>query len=132
MARTLRQIKRYRLGFGLIFLISSVILLASTFARHILSPSATGAPNEEQPAGLGTSTNLSTIISVTSLLTSFTSLGGFFFSTAVAWRKERRDQENADVELEKKKLELEQLRRELEVRKKRSSTTNKKKGDVAN
>lgn len=58
--------------------------------------------------------SLAMLISVASLLTSVTSLAGFFFTTAIAWRKERRDQRHTDLDLEKKRLEVEKLRLEVE------------------
>jgi hypothetical protein len=61
-----------------------------------------------------------------------TSLVGFFFTTAVAWRKERREQAHADVELEKKKLEVEKLRQELtQSRGQAQPVTGGKSDDVA-
>jgi hypothetical protein len=70
------------------------------------------------------------LISVASLITSSTSLVGFFFTTAVAWRKERREQAHADVELEKKKLEVEKLRLELGQTRGQAPATGGKSDDV--
>jgi len=56
---------------------------------------------------------LSLYISAASLLTSTASLAGYFFTSIVTWRRERRQQRHSELDLEKKKLELEKLRREL-------------------
>ena len=69
------------------------------------------------PPGAGTSSNstdLSLFISAASLLTSTASFAGFFFTSVVAWRKERREQRHSELDLEKKRLELEKLRFELQ------------------
>ena len=59
---------------------------------------------------------LSILISIASLLTSLASFVGFFITTALALRKEKREQRQADLDLEKKRLEIEKLRQELERR----------------
>jgi len=53
------------------------------------------------------------IISVVSLLTSLTSLIGFFSTTILAHRKDRRETQAAQLAIEKSQLEVEKLRREL-------------------
>ena len=75
-------------------------------------PVETSAPS---PAG-----NLTLYISAASLLTSTASFAGFFFTSIVSWRKERREQRHSEVDLEKKKLEIEKLKRELEQRQEKS------------
>jgi uncharacterized membrane protein YfcA len=52
-------------------------------------------------------------VSLVSLLTSLTSLIGFFSTTLLAWRKEKRETIAAGIELQKKELELEKLRMEV-------------------
>jgi hypothetical protein len=61
----------------------------------------------------------------TALLTSVTSLVGFVITTAITWRKEKRDASLADVErrkleieLEKSRIELEEMKRAAEKKKK--------------
>ena len=132
MARTLGQIKRYRSRFGWVFLISVAVLFASNLVWFAAPPS-NAPPSEPGPSveSVRDSINLAVLISVASLVTSLTSLVGFFFTTAVAWRKERREQVHADVELEKKKLEVEKLRLELGQNKGQSSSTGGKSDDVA-
>jgi len=46
-----------------------------------------------------------------------------FFTTGIAWRKERREQQQADLDFEMKRLEVEKLRLEIE-RKKQESKPN--------
>ena len=127
------RLRRYRKVFGWMFLASVAVLFVSNVflftgpapqlpgppdvtARPPPNPaSASGAhgpsgrPNLPSPP----SGNLSLYISAASLLTSTASLAGFFFTSIVTWRKERREQRHSELDLEKKKLELEKLRREL-------------------
>ena len=133
MTRTLTELKRSRSRFGWVFVISLVILIASTLPWFAL-PTPTSQPPTPSPSPppprLPDTISLAMLISVASLLTSLASLGGFFFTTLVAWRKERREQKHADVELEKKKLEVEKLRIELEQRRSQTPPTGGKSGDV--
>ena len=48
-----------------------------------------------------------------SLVTFVTTFLGFLVTTIMTWRKERRETYHASVELEKNKLEIEKLRREI-------------------
>ena len=48
-----------------------------------------------------------------SLVTSVTTFLGFLVTTVMTWRKERREGDHASVQLEKNKVELEKLRREI-------------------
>jgi len=61
------------------------------------------------------------LIPVATLVTSLTSLFGFFFTTGRAWRKERREQQQTKLDLEMKRLEVEKLRLEVERKKQDSS-----------
>lgn len=54
------------------------------------------------------------IIGGVTFLTSLTSLLGFISTTLLAWRKEKRDAETVRFDNEKKELELEKLRWEIE------------------
>ena len=137
MARTLAQIKRYRSRFGWIFLVSIAILfvsnmvwLAAPMSNAPLPPQPSPSPSPS-PLPAPDTISLAMLISVASLLASLTSLLGFFFTTAVAWRKERREQAHADVELEKKKLEIEKLRLELGQNRVQAPATGGKSDDVA-
>jgi hypothetical protein len=71
------------------------------------------------------------LISVATLVTSVTSLFGFFFTTGIAWRKERREQQVADLDLEMRRLEVEKLRLEVERKKQDSSPTTGSPNDIA-
>ena len=45
------------------------------------------------------------MVSIISLLTSLTSLIGFFSTTVLAWRKEKRETLSSELEIKKKELE---------------------------
>lgn len=140
MHESTARIRQYRRAFGWvfvlslpIFLLSNVIFLAAPAPAsntppdvHVTppgggsgggggggnsSPSNSGSPKPPHPSS--SSTDLSLYISAASLLTSTASFAGFLFTSIVTWRKERREQRHADVDLEKKKLEVEKLKREL-------------------
>lgn len=70
-------------------------------------------PTPTPPAAPESSSRLAFFVSVASILTSATSFVGFFITTAMGRRREKRESQNADLDLEKKRLELEKLRREL-------------------
>jgi hypothetical protein len=53
------------------------------------------------------------LLAIGSLLTACTALMGFLITSFITWRKDRRESDHSTIELEKKKLELEQLRREI-------------------
>jgi hypothetical protein len=59
------------------------------------------------------------------MATSVATLFGFVVTTGIAWRKERREGEVADLEIEKKKLELESLRYDVEKKRQESSSRTK-------
>jgi len=42
---------------------------------------------------------------------------GFFSTTVLAWRKEKREERHAELELRKKELEIQKLQAELEEKK---------------
>lgn len=81
---------------------------------------ATVDPNAVDPSSQN-SVNINYIALAGSAITSITSLIGFITTTAITWRKEKREASLADVErkkleteLEKSKLELEELRKSRE------------------
>ncbi|MBL8529108.1 MAG: hypothetical protein JNL68_15585 [Burkholderiales bacterium] len=129
MERSVAQLKNYRSRFAWIFAISFVVLLVSNLFWFALPES--GPPSETPLPQAEPSVSLPMLISVASLLTSVTSLIGFLFTTGVAWRKERREQQHADLDLERKKLEVEKLRLEIEGKKERSSPAAGGPSDVA-
>jgi len=94
MAVSVERIKKYRRWFGWVFLGSLLTLLFLFFLS---------VPWPDAPLVL---TRGSFIIFITTLI-------GFLVTTVMTWRKERRESVDASVELEKNKLELEKLRREI-------------------
>ena len=66
-----------------------------------------------QPTGGLVQPDVTFLISLASLATSGASLAGFVITSGLAWRKERREAKHSEVDLEKKKLEVEKLRLEL-------------------
>ena len=94
MAVSVERIKKYRRWFGWVFLGSFLTLLFLFFLS---------VPWPDAQLVL---TRGSFIISVTTLI-------GFLVTTLIIWRKELGESNHASVELEKNKLELEKLRREI-------------------
>jgi hypothetical protein len=87
MTKTIDHIRHYRRVFGWVFILSGFLF---SLARDI-----------------------SAILAITSLLTSLTSLLAFFFTTLLIWRKEKREQQQAELDLEKKRLEFEKMYLEI-------------------
>ena len=56
---------------------------------------------------------LAILLAIGSVLASFTAFLAWVVTTIFTWRKERRESYHSNIELEKKKLELEKLRREV-------------------
>ena len=54
------------------------------------------------------------LVPTVSLLTCLIALIGFFSTTILAWRREKRDKLHLKLDLEKKQLEIDKLRKELE------------------
>ncbi|HNA27045.1 MAG TPA: hypothetical protein PLI01_09600 [Nitrospira sp.] len=131
MERSVAQLKKYRSRFAWAFTISFVVLLVSNVFWFALPAKDSSPPTNTPLPQAEPSVSLPMLISVASLLTSATSLIGFFFTTGVAWRKERREQQHADLDLEKKKLEVEKLRLEVEGKKEKSSPAVGGPNDVA-
>jgi Fic family protein len=94
MAVSVERIEKYRRWFGWAFLGSFLTFLFLSFL-------SVPWPDAQFVLTLG------------SFITSITTLIGFVVTTVIAWRKERRESVHASVELEKNKLELEKLRREI-------------------
>ncbi len=102
--------RMFLLLFGVLGLILGALLL------HLSAPRYTGMatrPGESsQPAPpLPLAERIALIVSVASTL--LTALG-FISTTALAWRKERRESRSAALEEQREQLELEKLRRELQ------------------
>lgn len=112
LAMNIKTLKKYRLWFALIFLLSTALLIAAPeliLRFGLYNQYAPPGPDQTAVARLDTSD----ILVFTSLITSLVSLVGLLLSTWAAWRKERRDKDFSDLELEKKKLELEAIRHDL-------------------
>ncbi len=117
MEFSLEQIKKYRTRFGWVFLVSFSLPSVWTWIDLIdlifFGPRRRvyTLPDPSRAPELGP--QLAYLILVVSLLTSIISLLGFVITTFFAWRKERREREHSDLDLEKKRLEVERLRQEL-------------------
>lgn len=94
MDLSVERIKKYRRCFGWAFFGSFLALSFLSF----LSSSWLDAPF---------------VLTLASLITSVTTLIGLLVTTFMTWRKELGESNHASVELEKNRLELEKLRREI-------------------
>ena len=130
MSIPLPTIRRYRRGFGWAMVVSAVLfavcaayLLGRTEAfeshqrrellRHLHEYFTAPRPEaQSQVADM----SVTYLISLASLATSGASLAGFCITSAISWRRERREQRHSDVDLEKKRLEIEKLRSDLVAR----------------
>ena len=72
-----------------------------------------GGGGGSQSGSVNSQPEVTFFISLASLATSGASLAGFFLTSGLAWRKERRESKHSDLDLEKKKLEVDKLRMEL-------------------
>ena len=123
------SLKKRRKIFGWIFVVSICVFFASSMLFTIapmdsmpqpIPPPQNGVPIDPNPppfpqdhAPNTSGFDTAVIVSGVSLLTSLTSLVGFFSTTVLAWRKEKRETRSAELEIKKKELELEKLRKEL-------------------
>jgi hypothetical protein len=127
------SLKRKRRIFGWVFVVSIFVFFASStlYTRAPMRPMPESMPKPAvpppmpkpapephlmpKPAPMEPQSGLDTavIVSAISLLTSLTSLVGFFSTTVLAWRREKRETLSAELEIQKKELELEKLRMEL-------------------
>ncbi|NMZ61650.1 hypothetical protein [Pseudomonas nitroreducens] len=107
MDMSLAGIRRLRLLFGVVFLISF-------FVAGVLGVSILGTSVEKGPLPPSDQTvSLTLVISIVSLLTSVTTFFGFFITTFMAVRKDRREREAHELALEKQRLEIQRLRGEV-------------------
>ena len=112
---TSKKLKKRRKMFGWIFGISitvSILLSAVSYFQDFKFQSSPPI-NDIPPAFEMPSVDIVVILSVITLLTSLASLIGFFSTTVLAWRRDRRDSRDSELELKKKKLEIEKLETEL-------------------
>ena len=93
MVLTMERIKKYQRWFGWAFIASLVLVtaVATVFAES----------------------RLFSVAEIVALATSLTSFLGFVVTTLITWRKGRRESAHGSIELKKKELELEKLRREI-------------------
>lgn len=133
---TAGNLKKKRKIFGWVFALSTLVFFASNMVFTLspmsplpepnqpISPGSPGGgggsggnqpPDNNPPFQQTNSNGIDTAIAVSmvSFLTSLTSLIGFFSTTLLAWRKEKRETLAAEIELQKKELELEKLRLEV-------------------
>ena len=111
MVLIMERIKKYRRWFGWAFVASLVLVMAvaTVFAES----------------------RLFSVAEIVALATSLTSFLGFVVTTLITWRKERRESAHGSIELNKKGLELEKLRREISdknavAQEKRKKTTKRR------
>lgn len=118
-------LKKKRRLFGWVFLVSILVFCASNMIwtmAPMSPPEEPAPPISATPLDLppppthppvSSAPDTAVVVSVVSLLTSLTSLVGFFSTTVLAWRKEKRETVSAEIEIKKKELELEKLKIEL-------------------
>ena len=96
------SLKKKRRILGWVFLISICVFLSTIIVKYlkILAPAGTDSFN---PAAM---------VSIISFLASLTSLIGFLSTTVLAWRKEKRETRSTELDIQKKELEIEKLRKE--------------------
>ena len=102
--------RMFLLLFGVLGLILGALLLHLSAPRYTGMATRPGEPSQPVPP-LPLAERIALIVSVASTL--ITALG-FISTTALAWRKERRESRSAALEEQREQLELEKLRRELQ------------------
>jgi heme A synthase len=100
MPLPIEQIKTIRRWLGWISVASLLVMFLVAFIGHWRNPWHGLLRSEE-------------FVVFASLVTSVTTFLGFLVTTVMTWRKERREGDHASVQLEKNKVELEKLRREI-------------------
>ncbi|MDD2922963.1 MAG: hypothetical protein PHQ36_11830 [Anaerolineales bacterium] len=100
-------------GVGLLF---SPVMISSPAATHIPAPPPDGSLIQSQEEKSSLSSNMTL---VASFATSLASLVGFVMTTAITWRKEKRESALAEIQRKKLELELEKSRLELDELKKK-------------
>ena len=112
------RIKRWRAGFAVALVVSVAIVVFTVYGVSGPGPQAPPPPeygdDEEIPLTLW--------VTLTSIFTSVVTLIGLCVTTVIAVRKEQRDSAEARLELKKKSLEIEQLRRQMDRADSKNST----------
>jgi hypothetical protein len=96
MVHSTERIKKYRRWFGWGFIASFLFMMVSAL--------------------IFADSSLFTVAELVTMVTSITTFLGFVTTTIITWRKEHRESEDASIDPEKKKLELEKLRREIDIK----------------
>ena len=148
MALSTAILYKYRRRFLWAFAASVLVLVISIASLFTLSapvPMSTSPPPVAQPGGNGggggggggsgsgqgsgggsgnAQPDVTFFISLASLATSGASLAGFLLTSGLAWRKERRESKHSEVDLERKRLEVEKLKMELAAKAHDDAKTN--------
>jgi hypothetical protein len=83
-------------------------------AKPLPPPSSVSPPQTAAPGATAPVLTVGLLGSIASMATALAALIGLIFTSLLTWRKERRDAVLADLDLEKRRLENEKLRRDLE------------------
>jgi|WetSurMetagenome_2_1015567.scaffolds.fasta_scaffold00030_32 hypothetical protein len=123
------SLKKKRKIFGWLFLVSILVFIAAyillsgvskesapPLSKDTIHSQTLSRQSIQAQSASGPDTTV--IVAIVSLLTSIMSLVGFFSTTVLAWRKEKRETVAAALEIKKQELELEKLRAELTETKK--------------
>ncbi len=118
MSASINKLKKRRKIFGWVFVASFLVFLSLNLVifqapLDNISDKSSGIEDIPKIIKKAAGPNTATIISIISLLTSLTALLGFFSTTILAWRKEKREQLHSELEIKKKELEIQKLQTEL-------------------
>ncbi|MDX9667986.1 hypothetical protein QMK50_23840 [Pseudomonas sp. P5_152] len=113
------DLKKYRNRFVTVLAVSLVLLMATSSEVLNLNPQVAG-PAPGPPLNVVDGAGF---IAVVSMFTSAVSLIGLLLTTGIAWRKERRESRTAKIDNEKKELEVQLLRLNLEQKRQENTTS---------
>lgn len=108
MELTSAHVRRFKRKIRWIF-IAATVMVAAIYYLEASGPALINAP----------ANNLTQLVAVASLFTSIITGLGLIISNAIAWKKELRERGNFELDAEKKRLEIEKLKRELDALKAR-------------
>lgn len=117
MSASIKELNKRRNLFWWIFVGSFCIAMLPVVWMVIQDPTILDPHSDPFPKPVDdvSGSDLAIILSVISLLTSLVALLGFFSTTILAWRKEKRDVRHSELELTKKELEIRKLQTELKI-----------------